>query len=157
MHLFGGKFCNKTDGSNDACECHEIGRWRLRRVKQEPILKPDARTATTTMSDDDGGNLLLGEEIEMDASSKEGSGRSISRYAQWINDQEYYSIVINERIVRSDLQDANKNQAIHQIFHYDEDWEPVCVCDRKNFNNFLWATMTVFQVRDDKKRSAPCH
>lgn len=24
---------------------------------------------------------------------------------------------------------------------------PDCVCDRKHFNNFLWATVTVFQVR----------
>lgn len=23
---------------------------------------------------------------------------------------------------------------------------PDCVCDRKHFNNFLWATVTVFQV-----------
>jgi hypothetical protein len=23
---------------------------------------------------------------------------------------------------------------------------PLCECDRKHFNNFLWATVTVFQV-----------
>lgn len=25
--------------------------------------------------------------------------------------------------------------------------DPKCICDRKHFNNILWATVTVFQVR----------
>lgn len=28
---------------------------------------------------------------------------------------------------------------------------PQCECDRKHFNNFLWATVTVFQVRTEIK------
>lgn len=28
---------------------------------------------------------------------------------------------------------------------------PLCECDRKHFNNFLWATVTVFQVRTETK------
>lgn len=28
---------------------------------------------------------------------------------------------------------------------------PLCECDRKHFNNFLWATVTVFQVSLDPR------
>lgn len=30
---------------------------------------------------------------------------------------------------------------------------PQCECDRKHFNNILWATVTVFQVRKCEKKS----
>lgn len=30
---------------------------------------------------------------------------------------------------------------------------PLCECDRKHFNNFLWATVTVFQVSRSKSIS----
>lgn len=34
---------------------------------------------------------------------------------------------------------------------------PQCECDRKHFNNFLWATVTVFQVRTEIKHiTNPC-
>jgi len=44
------------------------------------------------------------------------------------------------------MQDPDINSLQH------DEGEPLCVCDRKNFNNFLWATMTVFQVRKRRQK-----
>ena len=33
---------------------------------------------------------------------------------------------------------------------------PNCICDRKHFNNMLWATVTVFQVHNKKETKYTC-
>jgi hypothetical protein len=38
--------------------------------------------------------------------------------------------------------DGTRECSCHEIVTHD----PKCVCDRKHFNNILWATVTVFQV-----------
>ena len=97
MHLFGGKFCTKNDGSGEVCSCQDL-------------LKAPSFNFTTPFL----------------------SSLDLSRF--------------DVRSSMNTVRLPNDSLLVTREFEV-----PFCVCDRKNFNNFLWATLTVFQVRSKER------
>lgn len=86
MHLFGGKFCTRTDGSREPCTCGDL----IFDYDDEESYDPKENVLTPPGDD-----------------------------------------VIDTAVT---------------IYPFTHSLNKRCVCDRKNFNSFLWATITVFQV-----------
>lgn len=147
MHLFGGKFCTKTDGSNDACTCQESGTFHEVRVRDQ-----DRRSSLDS-------HVMI-----MDHSVKRKEVAIVKGSMKYeLQQQELGSGREDED---EDEEDEGNDVAADdgkgkQLYPYDNNVTvelldpsyfsiqlPVCVCDRKNFDNILWATVTVFQVRD---------
>ena len=131
MHLFGGKFCIKTDGSNDACTCDEIGEQRKEEVTLQAAQELHQLSPLPTR------------QIRMDVRqfirlNDDGNNVSLFEYAEPAGE----SVLMRQQQHPQEEPNGNRDR---------DEGDPLCLCDRKNFNNFLWATITVFQVRKGKK------
>lgn len=130
MHIFGGKFCTKTDGSREPCSCEEQLRSDYYYYYGSKRL-PDTGTQHNLSSSCNNTELLS-------PNTHESRGQLL---ISLVNSSRPDEVNSNKQ---SHLTSVSKSSCRSQ--NWREDKVP-CVCDRKNFNNFLWATVTVFQVR----------
>jgi hypothetical protein len=114
MHLFGGKFCTKTDGSGDVCSCPDL----LRTPSMNSTLVP-----------------LNPSRVSLSQRIQKGVNEFSDNSNQMILD------ISDNMTGLVEISFLNATLFVTRTFEV-----PFCVCDRKNFNNFLWATLTVFQV-----------
>lgn len=118
MHLFGGKFCFKMD-SREPCTCTE----------QMQMANMLANTHNGNVNDDDARIAC-----DYGANAFHAASDTPSVTGTQLNHTSASGAAVVDF-----ANDSNDSQSSVAQFAY-------CVCDRKNFDNFLWATITVFQV-----------
>lgn len=139
MHLFGGKFCIKTDGSEQSCTCDDLIRmeleWEI--IDQEKRKKKEENSNTL--------NLTTSNELPFPTLSPFpiNQNQSLIKYPVNESGNRLINPTIGKHLTINQTIDLYESMRIRNHITI-----PECICDRKNFDNFLWATVTVFQVRN---------
>lgn len=148
MHLFGGKFCIKSDGSGQLCTCDDLIQIEEAREHAQ-MLATQKDTKMPSMDKN-----LEGKSIEEKMKKKEEEIKKKEKEktpsplpSPFLFNNSSFQLIKNfnhSSIINRTAWTIQNNEWMKQR---NQITIPECICDRKNFDNFLWATVTVFQVR----------